>query len=223
MNDEQIKQITLNAIGAVLAKMPTLEDRKNAMESLWKTSYGLVRKSNGDEFVHGWLVGTMQELNADQPANSTTPQLTKGSAIMKKTDELMREITRVLTRLCSCEVSIEDVQIIGIPNWCIFFVPGNVRESYRPVLWDDLVKEAQTKQQRPMLMHLLRGDWYCTSIHPLFDDWIDPGFNDAMTQAVEYWWQSHGEQIAFPDRHAAKEAALCGKHPIGKFWGSASV
>ena len=128
---------------------------------------------------------------------------------MKKNNELMHEITRVLTHLCSCEVSIEDDQIVGIPNWYILCVPRIVRKSLLRVLWDDLVEEAQPKQQRPMLMHLVRGDWVCTSVHPLFDDWIEPGFNETMTQSVEYWWPSHGEKIAFPDRHANPFAGMC--------------
>jgi hypothetical protein len=127
---------------------------------------------------------------------------------MKNNDELMHEITRVLACHCSCQVTIEDDQIIGIPNWHILCVPRIVRKSLLPVLWDDLEKEAQSMQQRPMLMHLLKGDWACTSIHPLFDDWIDTGFNDTMTQTVGYWWQSHGEEIAFPDRYATTPPRL---------------
>jgi hypothetical protein len=73
MNDDELKKITHNTIGAMLSKMPTLADRSNALEFLLQTSYLLVRMTKGDGFAHGWLAGALHELKACKPDDSTAP------------------------------------------------------------------------------------------------------------------------------------------------------
>lgn len=126
---------------------------------------------------------------------------------MKDKRELILEAARVLGCYCFCQVSIEGNQITGIPNWHVMCAPGVVRKSMMPVLWADVVTQAEAIQQWPMMMHLRKGDWACTSLNPWFDEW-GTGFDNTMTQPVPDWWLLHGEDVAFPRRSLAKAASV---------------
>lgn len=123
--------------------------------------------------------------------------LIEGSTIMKKCHELMIEAASVLTYHCSCQVSATGDQLTGIPNWHIVCAPRIVRHSTLHELWADIEAQAVTKQQRPMLMHLRRSDWACTSMNPFFDD-LGSGFDNTVTQSVIDWWLFKGAEIARP-------------------------
>lgn len=126
---------------------------------------------------------------------------------MKDKSELIFDAARVVGCYCFCHVSIEGNRIAGIPNWHVMCAPGVVRKSTMPVLWADVVAQAETGQQWPMMMHWLKGRWACTSLNMWFDDW-GTGFDNTITCPVPDWWLLHGEGIAFPGRNLAKAASV---------------
>jgi len=67
MTDDQVAKITMDAVGELMAKMPMMADRKNALGFLLMTSYKLLRTAEGDEFVRGWLESALQEVNTCPP------------------------------------------------------------------------------------------------------------------------------------------------------------
>ncbi len=127
----------------------------------------------------------------------------------KKDLEQMSEAARILACRCFCDVRIEGQRMAGIPSWYIICVPRTIRKSMLPVLWPDVVKQAEIEQQWPMLMHIRCGDWACTGLNMWFDDW-GKGFDNTTTMTIADWWLFHGEEKAFPSRHLAKASALLG-------------
>lgn len=68
MDDDQIAKITLDAMGALLAQMPTKYAKTEALGMLMITGYNLLRSIEGDTFVQGWLEGALSDLAANPPA-----------------------------------------------------------------------------------------------------------------------------------------------------------
>lgn len=68
MTDDQIAKTTLDALGALLAKMPTKYAKTEALGLLMITGYNLLRSTEGDRFVQGWLESALADVAANPPA-----------------------------------------------------------------------------------------------------------------------------------------------------------
>lgn len=68
MTDDQIAKATLDAMGALMAQMPTKYDKTEALGLLMITGYNLLRSTEGDEFVRGWLESALADVANNPPA-----------------------------------------------------------------------------------------------------------------------------------------------------------
>lgn len=67
MTDDQIAKIATDAVRAMMAKLRWQVDRRTAYGVLLMVSLKLLRLTEGDEFVKGWLRGALVELDTSKP------------------------------------------------------------------------------------------------------------------------------------------------------------
>jgi hypothetical protein len=68
MNEDQIAKLTLDTLGGLMNKLPTKREKSEALTMLMMTGYNLLRTTEGDEFVRGWLDSALADLAANPPA-----------------------------------------------------------------------------------------------------------------------------------------------------------
>ena len=66
--EDQISEMTLEAVDGLMQKLPMLTDRKNAMGVLLIISYNLLRSAESDEFMRGWLESALEDVKHNAPA-----------------------------------------------------------------------------------------------------------------------------------------------------------
>lgn len=67
MNDTEIARLAVEAMQALLAKMPSREDKSEALCYLLIGSYKLLRTVECNEFVRGWLESALDEVRSSPP------------------------------------------------------------------------------------------------------------------------------------------------------------
>lgn len=67
MNEDQISKLTLDMLGELMNKLPTKREKSDALGLLMIAGYNLLRTTEGDEFVRGWLESAMADV-ANNPA-----------------------------------------------------------------------------------------------------------------------------------------------------------
>jgi hypothetical protein len=68
MNDDQIAKLTLDMLGALMHKLPTKREKSDALGTLMIAAYNLLRTTEGDEFVRGWLESALADVANNPPA-----------------------------------------------------------------------------------------------------------------------------------------------------------
>ena len=67
MTPDEVSKHTLDAIGALLNKLPGVAARRDAMELLMITCYNFMRQFGGDEYTRGWLESALKDV-IEEPA-----------------------------------------------------------------------------------------------------------------------------------------------------------
>ena len=68
MNEDQIAKLTLDMLGDLMRKLPTKREKSDALGTLMLAAYNLLRTTEGDEFVRGWLESALADIAANPPA-----------------------------------------------------------------------------------------------------------------------------------------------------------
>lgn len=68
MNEDQISRLTLDMLGDLMRKLPTKREKSDALGTLMLAAYNLLRTTEGDEFVRGWLESALADIAANPPA-----------------------------------------------------------------------------------------------------------------------------------------------------------
>ena len=68
MNEDQIAKLTLDMLGELMHKLPTKREKSDALGTLMIAGYNLLRTTEGDEFVRGWLESALADIAANPPA-----------------------------------------------------------------------------------------------------------------------------------------------------------
>ena len=68
MNDDQIATLTLDALGKLMNQLPTKREKSDALGVLMIAGYNLLRTTEGDEFVRGWLESALEDMARNPPA-----------------------------------------------------------------------------------------------------------------------------------------------------------
>lgn len=68
MNEDQIAKLTLDMLGDLMHKLPTKREKSDALGTLMLAAYNLLRTTEGDEFVRGWLESALADIAANPPA-----------------------------------------------------------------------------------------------------------------------------------------------------------
>lgn len=68
MNEDQIAQLSLNMLGELMSKLPTARQKSDALGLLMIAGYNLLRTTEGDEFVRGWLESALADIATNPPA-----------------------------------------------------------------------------------------------------------------------------------------------------------
>ena len=67
MNESEIVNHTLAAVQELLSKMPTKQAKSEALSGMLMLSYKLLRTTECDEFVRGFLESSLHELDTQAP------------------------------------------------------------------------------------------------------------------------------------------------------------
>ena len=67
MNEDQIANMTLNMLGDLMGKLPTIREKSDALGVLMISAYNLLRTTEGDEFVRGWLQSALADVAKNPP------------------------------------------------------------------------------------------------------------------------------------------------------------
>lgn len=67
MKEAEIARLSVEAMQGLLAKMPSREDKSEALSYLLMGSYKLLRTVESDEFVRGWLESALDEVRNNPP------------------------------------------------------------------------------------------------------------------------------------------------------------
>ena len=62
--EDDISSMAMDAIGGLMAKLPMLADRTEAVGILLIASYNLLRSVEGDEYMKGWLESALQDVKS---------------------------------------------------------------------------------------------------------------------------------------------------------------
>lgn len=68
MNEDQISKMTLDMLGELMNKLPTKREKSDALGMLMIAGYNLLRTTEGDEFIRGWLESAMADVASNPPA-----------------------------------------------------------------------------------------------------------------------------------------------------------
>lgn len=67
MNEDQIAKLALDMLGGLMNKLPTKRQKADAIGVLMIAGYNLLRTTEGDEFVRGWLESALADIKANPP------------------------------------------------------------------------------------------------------------------------------------------------------------
>lgn len=68
MNEDQIAKLTLDMLGELMHKLPTTREKLDALGTLMLAAYNLLRTTEGDDFVRGWLESALADIATNPPA-----------------------------------------------------------------------------------------------------------------------------------------------------------
>ena len=68
MNEDRIATLTFDMLGKLMHQLPTKREKSDAIGVLMIAGYNLLRTTEGDEFVRGWLEGALADVSDNPPA-----------------------------------------------------------------------------------------------------------------------------------------------------------
>ena len=68
MTEDEICKRALDALGGLLNQFPTKEEKSDALGAVLITTYNLLRTTEGDEFMRGWLESALADVMSNPPA-----------------------------------------------------------------------------------------------------------------------------------------------------------
>lgn len=67
MDDDQISKLAIDMLGELMNKLATEREKSDALGVLMIAGYNLLRTTEGDEFVRGWLESALADVASNPP------------------------------------------------------------------------------------------------------------------------------------------------------------